>query len=246
LSLSVKQKPDARNERRSARLEKRGMNLQKLIAGADLRQIFGPSDIEIQSVACDSRKVTPGALFFALRGEKLEGVKFVADALNRGAVAVASSAARPADLPARAAWVELLPGSERRGLARVAANFYGHPADALRLVGVTGTNGKTTTAFLVDSILRTAGHTTGLIGTTGYRTPKGPRPAPNTTPESLDLQQIFAEIRDGGGTHAALEVSSHARHFHEFDPRPSRLSQDVRGVLRGEASAIQRHRIRRP
>jgi UDP-N-acetylmuramoyl-L-alanyl-D-glutamate--2,6-diaminopimelate ligase len=210
LSLSVKQKPDARNERRSARLEKRGMNLQKLIAGADLRQIFGPSDIEIQSVACDSRKVTPGALFFALRGEKLEGVKFVADALNRGAVAVASSAARPADLPARAAWVELLPGSERRGLARVAANFYGHPADALRLVGVTGTNGKTTTAFLVDSILRTAGHTTGLIGTTGYRTPKGPRPAPNTTPESLDLQQIFAEIRDGGGTHAALEVSSHA------------------------------------
>ena len=69
--------------------------------------------------------------------------------------------------------VELLPGSERRGLASAAANFYGHPADALKLVGVTGTNGKTTTAFLVDSILRAAGKTTGLIGTTGYRTPAG-------------------------------------------------------------------------
>ncbi len=79
-----------------------------------------------------------------------------------------------------------------------------------RLVGVTGTNGKTTTAFLVDSILRAAGHTTGLIGTTGYRTPKGSRAAVNTTPESLDLQQMFAEIRDAGGTHAVLEASSHA------------------------------------
>ena len=210
MSLSVKQKPDVRNERRSATLEKRGMKLQELLAGTELRQISGPSDIEIQSVAYDSRKVTSGALFFALRGEKLEGVKFVEDALNRGAVAVASATARPAEFPARAAWVELLPGSERRGLARGAANFYGHPADALKLVGVTGTNGKTTTAFLVDSILRAAGYTTGLIGTTGYRTPKGLRPAPNTTPESLDLQQMFAEIRDAGGTHAALEVSSHA------------------------------------
>ena len=210
MSPSVKQKSDVRNGERSARLEKRGMKLQELLSGTELRQISGPSDTEIQSVAYDSRKVTSGALFFALRGEKLEGVKFVEDALNRRAVAVASATARPAEFPARAAWVELLPGSERRSLARVAANFYGHPADALKLVGVTGTNGKTTTVFLVDSILRAAGDTTGLIGTTGYHTPKGPRPAPNTTPESLDLQQMFAEIRDAGGTHAALEASSHA------------------------------------
>jgi UDP-N-acetylmuramoyl-L-alanyl-D-glutamate--2,6-diaminopimelate ligase len=80
----------------------------------------------------------------------------------------------------------------------------------LKLVGVTGTNGTTTTTFLIDSILRAAGHTTGLIGTTGYRTPAGSREASNTTPESLDLQQMFAEIRDGGGTHAVLEASSHA------------------------------------
>ncbi len=90
------------------------------------------------------------------------------------------------------------------------ANFYAHPADALKLVGVTGTNGKTTTTFLVDSILRAAGISPGLVGTTGYRTPKGSRPAPNTTPESLDLQQMFAEVRDAGGTHAVLEASSHA------------------------------------
>ena len=158
----------------------------------------------------DSRRAAPGALFFALHGARLEGLNFVADALRRGAVAVASASARPAEFPETAAWVELTPGSERRALARVAANFYGHPADRLRLIGVTGTNGKTTTAFLVDSILHAAGLTTGLIGTTGYRTPKGSRPAPNTTPESLDLQEMFAEIRDAGGTHAVLEASSHA------------------------------------
>ena len=100
---------------------------------------------------------------------------------------------------------------ERRGLARAAANFYGHPADALKLVGVTGTNGKTTTAFLVDSILRAAGYTDGPDRHDGISHAEGQLcAAPNTTPESLDLQQIFAEIRDAGGTHVVLEASSHA------------------------------------
>ena len=186
------------------------MKLEKLLAGVEIRKISGPTDVEIQSIAYDSRRATAGALFFAMQGVKLEGVEFVEDALVRGAVAVASARERPIQFPENATWIELLPGSERRGLARVAANFYGHPADALKLVGVTGTNGKTTTAFLVDSILRVAGYTDGLIGTTGYRTPKGALPAPNTTPESLDLQQIFAEIRDARGTHVVLEASSHA------------------------------------
>jgi UDP-N-acetylmuramoyl-L-alanyl-D-glutamate--2,6-diaminopimelate ligase len=104
----------------------------------------------------------------------------------------------------------LAEGKERRALARASANFYHHPAESLKLVGMTGTNGKTTTTFLVDSILRAAGYTTGLLGTTGYRTPKGSRAGANTTPESLDLQQMFAEVRDAGGTHAVLETSSHA------------------------------------
>jgi UDP-N-acetylmuramoyl-L-alanyl-D-glutamate--2,6-diaminopimelate ligase len=188
----------------------RGMKLTELLAGAEIGKVAGPHEIEIHSIAYDSRKVVPGAIFFAFQGEKLDGTEFVADALKRGAIAVAAENLRQQDFPKDKTFVELLPGSERRVLARVAANFYGHPADALKLVGITGTNGKTTTTFLVDSILKAAGYTAGLIGTTGYRTPKGSRKAVNTTPESLDLQQMFAEVRDAGGTHAVLEVSSHA------------------------------------
>ena len=186
------------------------MKLQELFAGIETGGTSGPTGTEIESVAYDSRKVTPGAAFFALRGTKLDGAEFVEDAVRRGARAIASENPRRAGLAEDIAWIELPSGSERRALAGVSANFFGRPADQLQLVGVTGTNGKTTTAFLVDAILRAAGHTTGLIGTTGYRTPKGSRAAGNTTPESLDLQQMFAEVRDAGGTHAVLEASSHA------------------------------------
>ncbi|HXX18968.1 MAG TPA: UDP-N-acetylmuramoyl-L-alanyl-D-glutamate--2,6-diaminopimelate ligase [Candidatus Acidoferrum sp.] len=186
------------------------MKLRDLLSGAEISRTTGPMEAEIRSVAYDSRKASAASLFFALHGETLDGTKFVEDAVQRGAIAIASAAARPDSLPKNVAWIELPDGSERRGLARAAANWYGHPAESLKLVGVTGTNGKTTTTFLVDSILRAAGHTTGLIGTTGYRTPKGSRAAGNTTPESLDLQQMFAEVRDAGGTHVVLEASSHA------------------------------------
>ena len=188
------------------------MKLKDIFAGGEVGRVSGPLDVEIQSIVYDSRKASAGSLFFALRGEKLDGTKFVEDALKRGAVAIASeqTLSGQSALAKDIAWIGLLPGSERRGLARASANAYGRPADALKLVGVTGTNGKTTTAFLVDSILQAAGSTPGLIGTTGYRTPAGSRPAVNTTPESLDLQQMFAEIRDAGGTHAVLEASSHA------------------------------------
>jgi UDP-N-acetylmuramoyl-L-alanyl-D-glutamate--2,6-diaminopimelate ligase len=187
------------------------MKLRDLFSGnPELAGVSGPPDIEIQSLAYDSRRVTPGAVFFAFHGEKLDGTEFVGDALKRGAVAIVSEEERRVWLRKEVTWVQMLSGSERRGLARAAANFYGHPSKALKLVGVTGTNGKTTTTFLVDSILRAAGHTTGLIGTTGYRTPSGSRAAGNTTPESLDLQQMFAEVRDAGGTHVVLEASSHA------------------------------------
>jgi UDP-N-acetylmuramoyl-L-alanyl-D-glutamate--2,6-diaminopimelate ligase len=191
-------------------MEDCSMKLQQIMAGTEIISIRGPSAIEIGSIECDSRKVTLGGIFFALHGVKLNGARFVADALQHGAIAVASEAAKPVDFPAAAAWIQLAPGTDRKALARAAANFYGHPADALKLVGVTGTNGKTTTTYLVDSILRSTGCTTGLIGTTGYRTPNGQREAANTTPESLELQRIFAEIRDAGGTHATLEASSHA------------------------------------
>ena len=164
---------------------------------------------EISAVAYDSRKVTPGALFVAIRGERADGNLFVDDALKRRAAAVVSAQARRASgVPADVAWVQV--EEPRKALAQIAANFFGHPADALELVGITGTNGKTTTSFLMDSILRAAGHSTGLFGTILYRTPKGESPAVHTTPESLELEKFFAQVRNEGGTHVTMEASSHA------------------------------------
>jgi UDP-N-acetylmuramoyl-L-alanyl-D-glutamate--2,6-diaminopimelate ligase len=145
-----------------------------------------------------------------LPGQKADGHKFLSDAIARGAIAIASAEPRNADAKAAITWVQLAPGTERRALAIAAANFYGHPANALKLIGVTGTNGKTTTTFLIDSMLHAAGFITGRIGTTGYETPRGTRTAINTTPESLELQEMFSEVRDAVGTHAVLEVSSHS------------------------------------
>jgi len=184
------------------------MKLRDLLVGAEPTQPFGNADIEITSLAYNSRQVAPGALFFAIRGEKTDGNRFVSDAVGRSARAIASELAAPADLPHSVVWVQV--ANARKALATAAANFYGHPARALKLVGITGTNGKTTTCYLVDSILRAAGHRVGLFGTVAYRTPNATRVATNTTPESLDLQGFFAEVRDVGGTHAVLEASSHA------------------------------------
>jgi UDP-N-acetylmuramoyl-L-alanyl-D-glutamate--2,6-diaminopimelate ligase len=209
LTLVTEGIPDVNSERPNKNPASE-MSAADLIEGVDAIQVTGPANVRISSLACDSRKVERGALFFALPGEKADGIRFVNDAIGRGAVAIASSHLRPLEIGPETTWIELAAGRERRALALASANFYKHPADSLKLVGVTGTNGKTTTTFLVDSILKAARFTAGLIGTTGYRTPKGSRPALNTTPESLDLQQMFAEIRDAGGTHAVLEASSHA------------------------------------
>lgn len=187
----------------------RNMNLRNIFAGVEMATVTGP-DKEISAIAYDSRKVTPGSLFFALQGEKEDGNKYISDALRRGAVAIASEHGREVGRPKDLFWIEILPGAERRALATAAANFYGQAANALQLVGVTGTNGKTTTTYLIDSVLRAAGKKTGLIGTIGYRTPRASRDAINTTPESLDLQQMFAEIRDEGGSAVVMESSSHA------------------------------------
>ena len=190
------------------------MDLAEVIAGIETVRVTGGAALRapsrIAAVACDSRKVTGETLFFALPGAKTDGSEFVSEAIARGAVAIASPQPAPAEFSKDIAWIELMPGTERKAMALAAANFYGHPAKALKLIGVTGTNGKTTITYIVDSILRAAGFTTGRIGTTGYETPQGFRTAKNTTPESIDLQEMFAEVRDAGGTHVALEVSSHA------------------------------------
>lgn len=184
------------------------MRLAKLLRGVDARDAGAHGDLEISELAYDSRVIRPGALFVAIHGEKADGNTFAQDAISRGAVAVMSEQTRPGTLPAEFPWVQV--ADARKALAISAANYYARPAEVLKLVGVTGTNGKTTTTYLVDSILRAAGCEVGLLGTIGYRLVRQERAAPNTTPESLDLQKYLAEIVRAGGTHAVLEASSHA------------------------------------
>ena len=201
-----------RVETRSPILVKIGMKLRELLEGVDTVRVSdraaGAGEADVSLIACDSRKAAPGALFVALRGAAADGNSFVAQAIERGATVVVSENPRPVEVPATVTWIEV--EHPRRALATISANFFGRPAEALQLVGITGTNGKTTTSYLVDSLLCAAGHKTGLFGTIAYRTPGGEQMAKNTTPESLDLERFFAEVRDAGGTHATLEVSSHA------------------------------------
>jgi UDP-N-acetylmuramoyl-L-alanyl-D-glutamate--2,6-diaminopimelate ligase len=185
-----------------------GKKLSELFEGLQAKLPAGASGVEICQVACDSRKVQRGALFFALPGARADGNAFIQDAVKRGAVAIASAGPAPNTAPSSVAWIQVQ--DARKALAITAANFFEHPANALQLAAVTGTNGKTTTTSVIDAIVKASGAKTGLFGTIAYHTPLGDYPAPNTTPESVDLQGFFAEIRDAGGTYAVLEASSHS------------------------------------
>jgi UDP-N-acetylmuramoyl-L-alanyl-D-glutamate--2,6-diaminopimelate ligase len=182
--------------------------LQEVLRGTDTQVPQAQRELEVRQVACDSRKVKARALFFALHGAKADGNAFIRDAVSRGAAAIVSEEPAPAALPASVVWIQVR--EARKALALAAANFYRHPAEGLRLVAVTGTNGKTTTTSLIDSIVKASGAKTGLFGTIAYHTPLGNYPSPNTTPESVDLQGFLAEIRDAGGKYAVLEASSHS------------------------------------
>jgi UDP-N-acetylmuramoyl-L-alanyl-D-glutamate--2,6-diaminopimelate ligase len=199
---------ERRDESMPAQVSNRSTKLSEVLRGIEISVPASANEIDIRQVACDSRKVQPRALFFALHGAKADGNAFIRDAVARGAAAIASEDAAPPAMPASILWIRLR--EARKALAIAAANFYQHPANALRLVGVTGTNGKTTTTSLVDSIIKASGAKTGLFGTIAYHTPLGDYPAPNTTPESVDLQGFLAEIRDAGGKYAVLEASSHS------------------------------------
>lgn len=185
-----------------------GPTLGAVLEGVELRSAVPSPNLHICQIACDSRKVRAGALFVAIHGVATDGNIYAQDAASRGAVVVLSENPAPADWPNSVAWVQV--SEARKALALAAANFFGKPANALKLVGVTGTNGKTTTSSLIDSIVRASGAQTGLFGTIAYHTPRGEHPAPNTTPESVDLQSFFADIRDAQGTYAVMEASSHA------------------------------------
>jgi UDP-N-acetylmuramoyl-L-alanyl-D-glutamate--2,6-diaminopimelate ligase len=184
------------------------MKLRELLHDVEADMPASAGEIEIRQVVCDSRTVQAGTLFFALHGAKTDGNIFVRDAITRGAVAVASEDDPLEELSSHVAWIRVR--EARKALAVTAANFFEHPGAALQMVAVTGTNGKTTTTSVVDSIIKASGAKTGLFGTIAYHTPAGDYPAPNTTPESLDLQGFLAETRDAGGRYAVLEASSHA------------------------------------
>lgn len=182
------------------------IELGDLLAGIETTARRGNMRLPVRGIVYDSRKVEPGFLFVAIRGTRQDGGRFIRDALNRGVAAVVADVALdPLD---EVAAIEV-PDS-RSALAHLAANFYGHPARELCLIGITGTNGKTTTSLLIESVLREAGHSVGVLGTLAYRWAGTVRKAPMTTPESLDLQALLRKMRSDGVTHVVMEVSSHA------------------------------------
>ena len=168
------------------------MTLGEILSGVRLAAPLSPffPNWTSQGLDYDSRRVQPGFLFFAFPGSRADGRQFAHDAVARGAVAVASESAAPDAFPAP--WIEVEHG--RQALALAARNFYRHPDERIALTGITGTNGKTTTSYLIDAILRAAGKTTALIGTIEYHLAGRVLPAVNTTPESLDLLRLFAEL----------------------------------------------------
>src|SRR5437667_136917 len=144
--------------------------LSEVLRGVETTPALAASALEIRQVACDSRKVRPGALFFGLRGTEADGNAFIQDAIKRGAVAIASEEPAPGTIPAGVAWIQVR--EARKALAIAAANFFGHPAKALELVAVTGTNGKTTTTSLVDAIVKASGAKKQLFEGTGAGAPE--------------------------------------------------------------------------
>ncbi|MBU1694671.1 MAG: UDP-N-acetylmuramoyl-L-alanyl-D-glutamate--2,6-diaminopimelate ligase [Verrucomicrobia bacterium] len=176
--------------------------LTRIIQPLTLR---GSTDCEIEGLAYDSRHVRPGFLFVALPGRRRDGRDFVADAIERGAVAVMSE---QQETP-RHGVTFLRVEDARRALAEVACAFYGEPSRQLFMVGITGTNGKSTVSFMVRDILKAAGWSPGLIGTIRYEIGERSIPAGRTTPEAPDLQQMLDQMRNAGCRSAVMEVSSH-------------------------------------
>jgi len=181
------------------------MTFQHLLDGAEVLSQSGNPDVT--GVEYDSRRVKPGCVFVAMRGETSDGNRFIDQAIQSGAVAVVSDSAT--EIPREGVAWALVPHG-RRALARVSANFYKRPAERIAVSGITGTNGKSTTAFLIEAILTAAGRKSALIGTIEYHIAGRVDPAPHTTPEALELTRIFHEALGQGASDAVMEVSSHA------------------------------------
>jgi len=189
------------------------MRLRNLISTLDGLQVFSFSDRNITGITPDSRQVTPGVAFVALKGTADDGHKYVMDAISRGASVIVTQ--EPVSVPPETCLI-VAPNS-RHALAAMADILFDHPSGKLKVVGVTGTNGKTTTTYLLRSILEVAGRRTGLMGTISYQIGGRAIPAPNTTPGSLDVQRYLAEMASSGAEYAVMEVSSHALDQYRVD-----------------------------
>ena len=178
-----------------------------------LRELFGADapDVEVTGLALDNRRVVPGTVFFCVRGFTRDGHDFAADAVARGAVALV------VDHPLGLGVPEVVVDDVRAAMGPVAARFHDDPTATLRTVGVTGTNGKTTSAYLVRALLEAGGEPTGLLGTVKSVVGGVEHEVARTTPEAIDLQAAFAAMRDAGDTHCVMEVSSHALALHRAD-----------------------------
>ena len=182
------------------------MNAADLFSDIETLDVRGPAAVEIRGLACDSRKVTPGACFVAIAGSREDGAAYLSDALERGAAAVVSQS----ELFTGAGVLHVRVADARRALAELADRFHGRPSRELKLAGVTGTNGKTSVAYLLRDLLRAGGRNPGLIGTVAYEIGDHVLPASRTTPDAVELNELLRRMRRTGCDCAAMEVSSHA------------------------------------
>jgi UDP-N-acetylmuramoyl-L-alanyl-D-glutamate--2,6-diaminopimelate ligase len=196
------------------------MKLSQLLEGITVTKLFQTvygkmvttHDVQIERLQYDSRKVQRNDCFIALKGGKYDGHAFIQGAMNQGAkvIVLQHEEVLPDSLCMHSGVIKVLVPDTRKALAMMASNYYGHPSEKMKFIGVTGTNGKTTTSHLVKSILEAAGEKVGLVGTIEYKIGERILPATHTTPESLELNELFGQMVEGGCTSVAMEVSSHA------------------------------------
>ena len=189
----------------------RSLTLHDLVRDLPDAEIRGSTDVLVSSVSYRSEDARPGAVFFCVPGRTSDGHAFAGDAVSRGSTAIVVDRWLELDVP------QVKVPDVRGAMGPISAAFYGRPADGMTVVGVTGTNGKTTTTFLLEAIFRADGRKPGVIGTTGVLIDGRPEPFPRTTPEAPDLQRLVAAMADEGVTALAMEVSSHGLHQHRVD-----------------------------
>jgi len=182
------------------------MKLKDLLLGLNILNFKGNLDEKIHGIAYSSKNVRPGFLFAALKGQERDGFDFIEKALHKGAKTFLSEKPQPPNF--RENWIHV--SDAREALALCSANFYSHPSRKMKVIGITGTNGKTTITYLLEEILKRAKFIPGIIGTISYRGPKMEITAQRTTPEAPDLQKLIREMLHQGVSHCLIEVSSHA------------------------------------